>query len=324
MTAKRLRSEFELEVFDRRRAGSDELLDYLEIYIQHLTPQHRTKTRELLQFLREPLPNQSIIYFGLLRRGVPCGIATLMLYRDSHIAFVDHMAIAQTDRGAGAFFEFCNRIADYLERKRIVFNYLLVEIILDDQPITTGIDALSLIRLTRFLGFKIACLPYFAPDESLPVNREGCKAALAVYAQPERSEINALEFLRIAHVIFFDHYLAWHRKTMTQWEFKAYEDAAREEFARLEDVVQRKGTVRLNGMKNFDLPYILEAQRPKRMNLMGSMVLVAVPATITIVFAILQSLWLTVVSIGVTGLFFSLLLIPSLRRPLLKFFQLEE
>lgn len=324
MTAKRLRSEFELEVFDRRRAGSPELLDYLQIYIQHLAPQHRTKTRELLQFLRDPLPNQSIIYFGLLRQGRPCGVATLMHYRDSHVAFVDHMAIAQTDRGAGAFFEFCNRIADYLESKPIVFNYLLVEIILNDQPITTGIDALTLIRLTRFLGFKIACLPYYAPDESLPSDREGCRAALAVFAQPDRSEIDAAEFMRMCRVIFFDHYLAWHKKTMTQWEYNAYEIAARAEFERLEEVVQRKGSVRLNGMKNFDLPYILESQRPKRMSMLGSMVLVAVPATITIVFAALQSLWFTVIAVAVTGMAFSLLLVPKLRKPLLKFFQLEE
>jgi hypothetical protein len=289
-----------------------------------LTPQHRTRTNELIEFLENPLPGQIIVYFGLSYRGKSCGIATLMIYPNSGVALIDHMALAPTERGAGAFFAFCNLIAEYLEEKSIAFNYLLVEIMLSEQPVTTGLNALALIRLTKFIGFKVANIPYYAPDETIGSDHDGCRAALAVYAQPEKSEIDAAEFVRILEVVFFDHYIAWHRKTMNPEEFERYYAAALKEFDQIKSFIQRQGSVKINGMKNFDLPYVLQSQSDNEIGILGILILVAIPASLTIVFSLMQAVWLTIAVVVASCLVFALLLVPALRRPILRFFQQEQ
>jgi hypothetical protein len=116
MVSGELRSKFSVVVFDHLSAHASELADYLHIYIQNLTPDHRTKTNELVDFLANPLPGQQIFYFGLRYRGHPCGMATLMVYADVQVGIIDHIAIAATERGFGAFTAFCENIADYVEK----------------------------------------------------------------------------------------------------------------------------------------------------------------------------------------------------------------
>ncbi len=105
-----LRSGFAVEVFDRARARSADLTSFLQLYLQYLAPEHRTKTNELIDFLENPLPGQVIVYFGLTYHGKPCGIATLMIYTGAQVGIVDHVAITPTVRGFGAFYSLCEGI----------------------------------------------------------------------------------------------------------------------------------------------------------------------------------------------------------------------
>jgi hypothetical protein len=324
MRRRLLKSGFAVQVFDRPRARSPDLLAFLQIYLQYLAPEHRTKTNELVAFLADPLPGQVIVYFGLTYRGKPCGIATLMLYPASQVAVIDHIAIAPTERGYGAFFAFCEHIADYIEQEQTACNYLIAEIILSDQPVTTGLNALALIRLSRFVGFRVANVPYYAPDTQIPSNRKSCRAALAIFSQPEKNAIDPSEFMRLLRVIFFDHYRAWHERTMNSHEFAIYDEAARKEYDALSSFVADKQFITINGMRNFDLPYVLDPARKPNLNLLGATLLVAVPAALTIVLAVMQAIWIAVVVLAIVVVVFGLAMVPKLRGPILKFFQLEQ
>ena len=139
----KFKSGFAGEVFDKKRSRSPRLAEYLLIYVQHLAPERRTETNELLEFLENPNSGQIIVYFGLSYRGKPCGFATLMLYPDSGVGVVDHIAIAPTVRGYGAFFSFCEFIADYLETQKQIYNYLISEILLGEHAYVTGMSPLN-------------------------------------------------------------------------------------------------------------------------------------------------------------------------------------
>jgi hypothetical protein len=321
---RRLRSGFEAEIFDRSRARSAALTPYFQVYLQYLAPEHRTKTNELLEFLEKPCPGQIIVYFGLNYRGKPCGVATLMMYPASNIAIIDHIAIAPTERHAGAFYAFCEYIADYLERLERPLNYVIAEVVLSEQPVTTGLNALMLIRLTRFIGFKVVSLPYYAPDPSFVDDRETSRAALVMFSQPERSALDAPEMIKILRTIFFDHYTAWYRRMMRPDQFSKYEKAVTDEFDRLARVVKNAGGVKVNGMRNFDLPYILSRQSEDRPRALGAIILVAIPSAITVTLAFAQepklAMWASIATVGV----FALVLVPRFRRIVLRFFQQEE
>lgn len=324
MPRRLFKSGFAVEVFDRSRARSSGLMPYLQIYLQYLAPEHRTKTNELMEFLENPLPGQMIIYFGLTYHGKPCGIATLMLYPADQVAIIDHIAIAPTVRGAGAFFAFCENIADYIEIENVACNYLIAEIMLTDQPVTTGLNALSLIRLSRFIGFRVANVPYYAPDTMISSNRKSCRAALVVFSQPEKTRLAPEEFVRILRVIFFDHYLAWHERTMTPNEFEIYESAAKREFDALVSSSVKKDYITINGMRNFDLPYVLDVARKPTFNVLGAVILLVIPAALTVALALMQDIWISIGVFIIAGGVFGLSLLPRFRGPILRFFQLER
>ena len=45
---RRVRSSFELEVFDQVASAHRRLEDFLDVYIKYLTPKHRTDTNQFL------------------------------------------------------------------------------------------------------------------------------------------------------------------------------------------------------------------------------------------------------------------------------------
>lgn len=320
----RLKSGFSLDAFERKQSRSPRLAEYLTVYLQHLAPSHRTKTNELLEFLSNPDKGRVIVYFGLSYYGKPCGFATLMLYPDSSLGVIDHVAIAPTARGYGAFFSLCELIAEYLERSRHTYNYLIAEIVLGDQPVVTGTTGLMLIRLTRFIGFRIANLPYYAPDPLIVRDKESCRAALMILAQPDKTKIDADELLALLRVIYFKHYGDWYRRIMRSDEFSSYETALTKAFDQTAAFIRSEKTIKINGMKNLELPYIVEPGSKVSASLIGYVMLVALPAILTIAVAIEQETRLTAAIAVITAVLFCLLLIPKIRGPLLRFFQLER
>lgn len=62
---RRIRSEFELDVFDQRVTAPKRLEEFLSVYVSHFAPRHRTDTNQLIHYLANPLPGRRIIYFGL-------------------------------------------------------------------------------------------------------------------------------------------------------------------------------------------------------------------------------------------------------------------
>jgi hypothetical protein len=319
-----LKSGFSLEVFEKSQARSQRLTNYLTVYLQHLGPLHRTKTNELLEFLRNPDEGRTVVYFGLSYYGKPCGFSTLMLYPESSLGIIDHVAIAPTVRGYGAFFSFCELVAEYLERTRHAYNYVVVEIVLGDQPVTMGTTPLMLIRLSRFIGFRIANLPYYAQEPLIVRDKDSCRAALMIFAQPDKTEIGAEELITLLSVIYFKHYGEWYRRIMTPADFSIYENSLGATFDETETYIRLSKTIKINGMRNFDLPYVVEPGSRPNASLFGYAVLVALPSILTIAIAIEQETRLTIGVAAITALLFGLLLVPKIHKPLLKFFQLER
>jgi hypothetical protein len=319
----RLKTGFAGEVFDRQRSRSTNLADYLLIYANYLPAEHRTASNELIEFLERPNPGQTIVYFGLSYYGKPCGFATLMLYEAAGIGIVDHIAIAPTVRGLGAFFMFCDLIAEYLERQRTTYNYIAVEIVLGHRFYTTGLTPLTLLRLTRLVGFRLVNIPYFAPDVTGAKDLNSNRAALMLVCQPDRTEISPDEMLRIVNLIYHDHYLAWYRRTMKPDDFARYRESTLLKLEKITDFVAGETQVKINGMRNLELPYIVDPHNRPPLSIINFLILIAMPAILTIVVSLAQETKLTLAVIVLSVLLYALLLIPRFRSPILRFFGQE-
>ncbi|MCW3848095.1 hypothetical protein OF829_12665 [Sphingomonas sp. LB-2] len=240
-------------MFDQSAASTRRLEDFLDVYVKHLSPKHRTDTNELIHYLREPLEGRRIIYFGMTFRGEPCGYCALMYYASERIGVFDFIVIAPTARGHGAYFAFADLIAEYLERRRIFADYLVAEVISDDglsDPLTSPI---AIVRLLRLQGFRRARIKYHAPDPSMVRSLGTCSASLMIAANQKRETIAAAELMKIADLVYFNHYFRWYGPLMEATAREKYEQALKEEHARLGQRASSHDPIILNGMKDTDV-----------------------------------------------------------------------
>jgi hypothetical protein len=87
--------------------------------------------------------------------------------------------------------------------------------------------------------------------------------------------------------------------------FSKYDNALRKLYDEISCAIQAKSLVSVSGMKNFDLPYFVD------------------PHILTIALAFASEARLAAIVFITTCLVFTSLLVPRIRNPLLKFFQLE-
>lgn len=250
---KRVRSAFELEVFDQSASAIRRLESFMAVYVQHFSPKHRTDTNQLLHFMRNPLPGRRIIYFGLTFEKEPCGFCVLMYYPASKIGIFDFIVIAPNRRGDGSFFVFSDLVSRYLEEKRIIADYFVAEIVTEGALGSEGLTPQKLARLLRHLSFKRARIPYTAPDPSMVQSVESCRAVLMIASTPDQGTISAAELMRIVDLTYFDHYLLWYGHFMTRDARSRYERAMANERARIAQAAKANDPVILNGMKDIDV-----------------------------------------------------------------------
>jgi hypothetical protein len=318
---RRLRSGFELEVFDQRVSSRSSLTEFLALYVTYFTPRHRTDTNQLLHYINNPLPGRRIIYFGLRYEGQAAGFCVLMYYPETAAGIFDFIVIAPTRRGHGAFFEFANLIAEYLERRRILPNYMIAEVVEDEGQLTHGITPRSLIRLLRLLRFRRVKLPYCAPDPAIVTDPKQCKAWLMLAVEPDRPTISASELIRLFELIYLDHYLLWFKGVMAPAEAAAYEQAVRAECATLSHRARVAQVIDLNGIKDLDV-----ALEPRSENRELTFALVGATTTaVTLALAMRDDPWVTgsLVAVAVLALFAAMFQ-RRIRRLMLTLFRQAE
>jgi hypothetical protein len=322
---RRLTSAFAVEVFDYRNSKSDRLAEFLTIYVQNFGPEHRTPTNELVEFLSAKEPGRSITYFGLTYNDEPCGFATFMFYPAGPIGIIDHLVVAPNLRGYGGFFSFCDLIARHLEDRRIAFDHIIAEVMLNERHVATTIKPALLVRLMRLVGFRVAKTKYWAPDPSIVSDANGCRAALLFASRPERDELPTSEFIRLVELIYRVHYARWYERTMTAADFDRYRAVAEVMLEKMRSAIANEPRIVLNGMKNFDLPFSVEPVSPASPSTLFYIAVIAIPAAVGVAVALSQELWVTIsagaLAIGLIGVF---AVHPRLRRVLMRAFRLSE
>lgn len=317
-------SAFALEVFDRRRARSDRLAEFLSIYVQHFGPEHRTPTNELVEFLLSPVKGQSIFYFGLTYDGKPCGFATFMHYPDGPIGVIDHLVVAPNLRGFGGFFMFCDLIAKYLEEKRIPIDHLVSEVTLSHPSSTPTIRPAILVRMMRLVGFKAVRSAYWAPDPAILEDVDSCRAALLLASQPERDDLPASEFARIVELIYRTHYGLWYERTMTKEKYERYRQVSEKLLLKIQSSVAKEKRVVLNGMKNFDLVFSLDPSPRPDPSTLFYVGLIALPAAVGLAVGFAQELKVAAIATTISIIIIALFATNrKLRGLLMRAFQLK-
>jgi hypothetical protein len=110
---------------------------------------------------------------------------------------------------------------------------------------------------------------------------------------------------------------------MTPLEFEQYRDGVLSRFKEISDFLGHETLVKINGMKNLELPYVVDPHNMPPLNTIHFMILVAIPAVLTIAVSLAQETRVTVAVLAMSCIVYASLLIPRFRRPLLRLFEQE-
>lgn len=319
----RLQSQFVLNAFERGREDVKRLRRYLDVYLNNISPENRTDTNELIAFLSDPFDDRKIVYFGLEHAGNPCGFATLMYYPKASVAIVDHLAIDATIRGQGAFFAFCELLAEYLKRTRWTVDYVLVEIMKRSQSLNGEVNPLHLVRLLRFVGFKAVQLEYVAPHSGIVTDSKAYRSVLMIVPLQFRQELGAEECRKIVELIYFDHYLKWYTRAWGDAKAAPYKAALQVCFEQISERISAVSSVRLNGSAGQEDDALFRGGVAAHARDYSYAAFILVPAALTIGLALVQDAVITgVVLLATLVAILLAFVMPSWRRKLMEFLRL--
>jgi len=311
-----------MDVFHIKDARSRKLEDFLSLYVKYVSPSHRTKTNELIDFLENPPDSRKIYYFGLTYQDQPCGFATLMYYPDGMVAIVDHLVVAPNLRGVGAFFSFVELISAFLDKAKLPFDHIVAEVMLEEQQLSPRVTPRMLVRLMRMVGFRVARFKYLAPDPSILYDKKGCQAALLLASIPEREALHAYELTALLRLIYEQHYIGWYKRTMEPVAFATYQDAALNALEDITQAVKKHNMIKLNGMKNLDLIYSVDPNIRPDIRTTGYIAFLFVPVAISIAVGATQEPMITGIAAVFSMAFIAIFLFhPRLYHALISFFQ---
>lgn len=320
---RRLQSQFVLTAFERGREDVKKLKRYLDVYLNNISPENRTDTNELIAFLADPFDDRTIVYFGLEHAGHPCGFATLMYYPKASTVIVDHLAIDASVRGIGAFFSFCELIADFLRHARMTVDYVIVEVMKRSQSLHGDVNPAHLVRLLRFVGFKVAQLEYVAPHSGIVTDAKAYRSVLMVVPMQARLELSADECQRIVELIYFDHYLKWYTRAWTASKVAPYKAALETCYEQISQRLSAVASVKLNGSTGYEEDALFRGGAVAHARDYGYAAFILVPVTLTIGLAVVQDVLITgAVLIGTLIAILLAFVMPSWRQRLMRFLRL--
>jgi hypothetical protein len=139
------------------------------------------------------------------------GFAQFIHFIKQRLIIVDYMAIKKEYRDNSSFFVFVAEIKNFIESKKLEFDYIVTEIAymnhLSNQPSNRS---QALIRLLKAENFRVIKAGYIQPMLGDGNLESEMKAVLMLYSKNDLSEIKNGTYLSIVNDIYYNHYLRWY------------------------------------------------------------------------------------------------------------------
>jgi len=197
----------------------------LSIYASNTAPALKTNTNEITHWLDNAYSlkkDREFHALGFYKNNDIIGYAQFMYLSNKRVIIIDYMAIEESERKLGAFFQFIDLIKDYIENSRIDFDYILTEVGYLTNSVLPSDFSRSLIKLVKIVGFGIVQAEYHQPQLSPENSESKMIAQLMVYSKPSLGQIKRDTYLSWVNSIYFDHYIEWYKPFMTEKEIDCY------------------------------------------------------------------------------------------------------
>ncbi len=219
----------------------------LTIFARNTSPLLRTHSNQIRQKIRNPNnPNGSFYFVAFYRGDVVIGFAMFGYYPRTRLLAIDHMAIAEGQRGSSAFYVFAQLLSDLTENLGLEVDFALVEVEKHNRFGGGQTGGEELVRLLGQVGFGEVHMDYVIPDMEPRDYDSRYVGALMLRGQQKLHNIRREDLIDLYRTVLYEHYLPWFSDFLGSQTpgYQSYLDTL---FAEFREKLKDTPVVRVNG-----------------------------------------------------------------------------
>ena len=250
-----MKSVYELKYF--KNSTEPELIKALSLYSQNIEPALRTDSKEIMFWIDRYNKKfeDSFFILGLYLNSVLIGFAELAYFIKEKIIIIDYLVIDKQFRKNNTFYEFAQKIEDFINDRDIVFNYAVVEVGFYNEKLEPPEKSKHMIRLLKMSGFSVAKCEYYTPKLGLYNYESEMKSILMVYSRDGTKKIKVETFMQIVYAIYFKYNQRWYDAFLNDDEKFEYQKGLNKLITKVEKGITNKEFIELNGYGNILTPH---------------------------------------------------------------------
>lgn len=265
-------------VYDLRKfrdTNEKDLNRALFIYSQNIETVLRTDTREIMYWLDEynKAFKDRFYLLGFYLNDVIIGFAQLVYFVEEKIIFVDYIVIDKEYRKNNTFYEFVEKIKEFIVDENIRFDYILGEVGYYDDNMHPSKNTRTLIRLLKMTGFGILKINYYQPMLGKNNFESELLSVLMIYTSTEIQRIKKETFLLFLKTIYIKHYKRWYDKFFDENAQAEYSLGLNSLINKINETIKKKKYIEINGYSNL---YEFKGISPKPKNFLKIAKIIAI------------------------------------------------
>lgn len=225
----------------------------LSIYSQNIDPLIRTDTREIIYWLDRYNRKFTDKFYivGLYLNDVIIGYGQFVYFVEEKIVFIDYLAIEKQSRKNNTFYEFTDKIKEFLAEENLHYTYILTEVGYYKENNEPTEVTRNLIRLLKMSGFGVVKMDYFQPMLGKNNYETELSTILMLYTENDVKRIKKETFLLIIDTIYFKHYKRWYDAFFQDKEHALYISRLDDLKKKIELQIKKKEFIEINGYANL-------------------------------------------------------------------------
>jgi hypothetical protein len=183
----------------------------LLIYVRYTPPSIRSDSREIAYWLDQHSDgfSDSFYVFGFYWNKKLVGYAQAAYFPGESLYFIEYLTIDPKHRRNNVFFEMVEQVRDFLEEAHPDYRYGVTEVMNEPGQDRPSEAKKTLIRLLKFVGFRVIHAPYFQPRLMMNDIESELSGALMIYCPTPLDAIRSETYLSILRTVYYENYLRW-------------------------------------------------------------------------------------------------------------------
>jgi hypothetical protein len=158
-----MKSTYEIKIF--KSSNEQDLIKALNLYSQNIEPALRTDSREIMYWVDRYNKKfeDSFYILGFYLNDVLIGFSELAYFIKEKTLIVDYLVIDKKFRKNNTFYEFIQKIEEFLNSKNFIIDYIVAEVGFYNEKLEPPEKSKHMIRLLKMAGFSVAKCSYYTP-----------------------------------------------------------------------------------------------------------------------------------------------------------------